>query len=999
MLVLLTAFAPIVISQQTDPGARNHQQRLESSQQVVLSPFEQQWVNNKKVISVGFDNNWPPYSFLDDQGEYQGIAVEITRRLAQRLGLELAFYPSDSWEQLYADGITGKVDLMPTVYVLPERKRWFIFSRPYLAASSYIIVEQGNRERFVDLQSLAGQTIALVKGYAESNLALTQIPDIQPRFVRTQAEALELVATGHVAATFADITNINQFTLRTGIMNLAYTQSLSGLLGEQKISFATSRQQSILAVLFDKALETLSYQELNEIYSYWNVPEQVKPETGFLAVQNVLSEQEKLWLKQHPVIRLGSGNDFPPYEFIDDNGYQGLCADYIRLIGERLDIRFETSPKLPWQNIVERVRNRQLDIFSCVGNTPMRQGMVNFSDTFLEHPMVIITNNRVGFIGDIYNLQNKTIAVDRESAALEYLSRDHPELKLRIYDDPRASLLAVSRGEVFAYAGNIASSGLLARKHGIDNLKISGQFPYQFSVAVGVRSDWPELVGIINKALNSIRIAERHAIHQKWINLDVERGLNPSLLWQLGLAALCILLAVIAWNRLLSRSIRQHTQQLIVQEHYDKLTGLPNRLLAMDRLTQMLKDAKQGQHQSAVLLVHLDKFKDITDAIGYEAGDNLIQTIAKRLATVVSGSDTVARLNGVEFLILLGDVQDTENIISTIEKIQIKLRNKFVVNQRDIRITASIGIAVYPNNADDSVSLLDKSHSAMQHAKSKARGSFSFHTEALNRDVARRVMLEEQMYTAVKQQLFTLHYQPVYSADTRTVVGVEALLRWQCDEQPISPEEFIPIAESNGLIIELGQQVLRQAINDIKTLGEALNLPLTLAVNLSPVQIQNTDFCEFLAALLRELQFPASRLELEITEGILIKNDSHISDTLNQLKNLGVTLSMDDFGTGYSSLMYLREYPFDTLKIDREFIWGIDSDESDVLLVSAAIAMGHSLGMNVIAEGVETETQLQHLIDNNCEYCQGYYFSKPLPIDRLEEKLREDRADFSEGSA
>ena len=993
MLWLIVLVSPVHSAPQSDTHTPKAQQTLSSNepiktQAIALTAAEQAWIDNKQVISVGFDSRWPPWSFRNDKGEYEGIAVEITRRLAERLGLEINYYFTDSWDQLLNDGINGKVDLIPTVYPLPERRRWFEFSRPYLAASSYIIVENSNRDRFTSLQSLAGQDVALVMGYAESDMALQIIPDVKARFVDSQAEALELVSTGKVAATIADIANINLVTLRTGIKNLAYTQSLAEQLGQQKISFATSRQQSMLVRLFDKALETLSYQELNRIYAHWNVPKQLKPEAGFLAVQNSLTEREKLWLQEHPVIRLGSGSNHPPYEFIDDNGYQGLCADYIRLIGERLNIEFKTSPQLPWSEIVERVKNRQLDMLSCLSDTQERRGFVRFTNSFLQHPMVMVTNNRVGYVGNLYSLPGQFIAVDRDSAALEFLSQQYPGLALRIYDDTRSSLMAVSRGEVFAYASNIASTGLLARRYGIDNLKISGQLPYEYSVANGVRKDWPELVSILNKALDSISIAERHAIHQKWINLEVEPGIDPKRLWQLGLAALLVVLIVAAWNGLLRRRIQEHTRMLMQQEHYDKLTALPNRLLAMDRLDQMIKEADQQQHQVAALLIHLDQFKNINDAIGHESGDRLIKTVAERLSLLVSGRDTVARIDGVNFLLLLGDINNTDEIVDAAEKVQATLRENFRINGRDTLITASIGIAVYPNNADNSFELLDKSHVAMGHARSSSRGGFSFHTEALNRNVARRVSLEQKLYAAVKAQQLQVHYQPVFSSDTKVAIGVEALLRWQTDEGYISPEEFIPIAENNGLIVELGQQVLRQAIGDVQALSAALARPLTVAVNLSPVQIQDKGFCKFLRALLEEFDFPANRLELEITEGILIKSERHITDTLSTLKSIGVTLSMDDFGTGYSSLLYLRKYPFDTIKIDREFVWGIDSDESDVLLVSAAVALGHSLGLNVIAEGVETESQLQHLIKTNCEYCQGNYFSKPLPLAELTSQLK-----------
>ena len=966
------------------PESSAAQTGAQTAKTVAFTASEQAWIENKKIITVGFDRNWPPYSYLSSSGKFEGIAVDITERLAKRLGLELAFYEAKPWPELYSDGITGQVDVIATIYPMVEREQWFDFTRPYLSVNSYITVDKRNRERFGTLLSLTGRRVALVSGYAESDAALRVVEDIQAIMVENIADAMRLVATGKVDAAIADIASASHIIAREGYINLTFTEDVSRRFGSHKISYGGNKQNAILTALLDKALETLSYAELYEIYSRWNTPKLVKPESGFLTVKDVLTDAEKTWLREHPVVRLASNQSWPPYESIDQGQFVGICADYIKLLEEKLDIRFQPSPQAPWQQLLNRLKNRQLDILSCASATPDRRNYIDFTTPFIKLPLSIIARDDVGFIGGIHILQGKTIAVEEGFSTEDYLRRSHPELQLRTYPDTLAALQAVAKGDAFAYVGDMASTNVINRRNNIGNLAIAGQISHKLSIGMGVRSDWPKLASILDKAVGAISIAEHTAIQQKWAMAERQQPFNSRLLWQLGSLAALIIIAVLLWNRSLARKVKQRTEQLLVQEHYDNQTGLPNRLLAFDRLTQMLKESEEFNQQAAVLIVHLDKYQAITDTIGFEASDQLLKEIARRFSAIVGSGDTLARIGEADFVVLLGQVSETNAIINCAEKLQSTLREKLIDTDRDFKISATIGIAVYPDNADNAVELAQKAHSAMQHALTKGRGRFSFFTDSLNRGVARRVLLEEHMHRAVKNHSFELHYQPVVDIKNQRISGLEALLRWRHEDLGnISPEEFIPIAENNELIIDIGKQVLEQAIIDTLRIQQSLSLSLNIAVNLSPIQLQEEGFAYYLSDLLHNLHFAPERLELEITEGILIKSESRIAAILNRIKDIGVTLSMDDFGTGYSSLFYLRKYPFDVLKIDREFVWDLDESDSNKLLVSAATSMGHSLGMKVIAEGVEKQQHHQHLINIGCDYCQGYFFSKPLPMHEL----------------
>ncbi len=433
-------------------------------------------------------------------------------------------------------------------------------------------------------------------------------------------------------------------------------------------------------------------------------------------------------------------------------------------------------------------------------------------------------------------------------------------------------------------------------------------------------------------------------------------------------------------------------EKIIQQAHFDALTHLPNRFLSLDRLEQMLREASRNDEKVAVLFLDLDDFKKINDTLGHEVGDKLLVESAKRLNHVIRSEDTVGRLGGDEFIILLRGIRHNSDAQSVTDLLLNKFREPFNIDNRELILTASIGIALFPDDANTSSELLRNADTAMYQAKALGRNNFSYYTESMNRDVSRRLALEEQIRGALERNEFSVHYQIQIDMKTNTIVGAEALLRWHnALLGHISPDEFIPVAEQTGLIIPLGKFVLQQALTTIK---EWHNLTpersfLRIAVNLSPRQFRDPSLVEFIENALIEQKVNACHLELEITEGVLMSGHAYIGDALNSLSQLGILLSMDDFGTGYSSLNYLRTYPFNVLKVDRCFISNIIENDADKELVNATIAMAHALGLKVVAEGVETKPQYQLLAQLNCDYAQGYLLSKPIPKAQLFELVKD----------
>ena len=420
------------------------------------------------------------------------------------------------------------------------------------------------------------------------------------------------------------------------------------------------------------------------------------------------------------------------------------------------------------------------------------------------------------------------------------------------------------------------------------------------------------------------------------------------------------------------------------QAHFDSLTDLPSRFLSLDRLSQILIEVQKNNEKAAVFFLDLDDFKKVNDSLGHEIGDKLLIEAAHRLQQTLKQNDTVGRLGGDEFIVLISSLNDENDALAIAERLLQAFRKPFKLAGRDLILTLSIGIAISPKDGTCSSVLLRNADTAMYQAKAMGRNTSSFFTPQMNVAMRRRFEIEEQMHGALERNEFELYYQPQIDVKTNTIVGAEALLRWHnIVLGEITPDEFIPIAEQTGLIAPIGVFVLQQALRFLNEWQSINKQNYTMAINLSPRQFRDPELVNIIKRTLHKNSISNACLELEITEGVLMNSQTSIRDALLQIDELGIKLSMDDFGTGYSSLSYLREYPFDVLKIDRSFITGITDNKADCNLVKAAIAMSHSLEIKVVAEGVETKEQLDLLNELNCDIAQGFYLSKPLPGAKL----------------
>jgi diguanylate cyclase (GGDEF)-like protein len=429
---------------------------------------------------------------------------------------------------------------------------------------------------------------------------------------------------------------------------------------------------------------------------------------------------------------------------------------------------------------------------------------------------------------------------------------------------------------------------------------------------------------------------------------------------------------------------RTYQSRIEQQANYDALTGLANRTLLHEQLRQSLCAAGGGSGQLAVIFVDLDHFKYINDSLGHPAGDSLLQIMAARLRACVREGDTVARLGGDEFVLLCHCPGGADEVPVLADRVLRVIAEPWSHELGEFHVTSSLGVALYPQDGSDAETLLKNADAAMYRAKDSGRNTLQFFTAELNEVLNERLDLERRLRKAMERGQLGVHYQPRIDLKSGLVVGAEALLRWQVpDDTPVPPARFIPIAEETGLIVELGRFVLRTACTQNRRWQDEGRQHLVVSVNVSPRQFLHDNFVDMVAEVLRETGLEPGYLELEITESMVMEDAPRLIRMLGELRQLGVQTSIDDFGTGYSSLSYLRRFPVHRLKVDRSFIIDVTTNPEDAAIVRTIIALGHNLGLKVIAEGVETPEQLEFLRRNDCDEVQGYCFSKPIPAEAL----------------
>lgn len=945
-----------------------------------LTVNENQWLNNHPKISVAFDGHFPPYSFINDKQRLEGFSVDLFNLLEKKIGIKFTLHPQHSWDSLYNDAQQKKVDVVATLVKRAERQQWFNFTPPYIFKSQVIITRE-NDLRINTKDALKNKKVALVKDYHYVNKVLYEHPSVIPIYVETILEALNAVAVGDADAAITSFGAGHYFRNKYLLTNLRYAAIFDKESANSSIGIRKDWPQ--LSSILGKALASIPEYKLHKLREKW-LPIDYMEELTEVG----LTKAERDWIKVHPIIRLGVDPEYAPFEYIDKKQYKGMASDYIKLLNQRLGLNMYIVDDLSWEQSINGIQQGKVDVLPVVSITPTRKKFLSFTDGYLNFHRVIVTRDEMPLINGLKDLKNYVVATQPNTSHHEYVLQ-HSAIEPKLYDNLQQALLAVSSGEADAYVGNVASSVFWIRNLNLNNLKIATATSTQVqSLHFGVRKDWPQLVTLLQKGLDSISLRQKKIISEKWLSIEYSPSTDYRLIWQIVGYFSLLVFAFILWNLSLNRKVKKRTSQLSYSANYDQLTDLPNRFLILDRLKQNIREAQESNQKVAIISIDIDNFKMINNLYGHEVGDLILHEFASRLKGSLQSYQDIGRISGNQFLMIQSHIIDADESASLAEKILTCTKKPFAPSHHDISINASLGITLFPNDGNTAELLLKHADTAMQHAKKQNQGSYIYYTEHLNHDMSRKLVIEKCLHNAIQRNEFEVYFQPKLEPESQKTVSFEALLRWTNEELgSVSPTEFIPIAEKSEIINDIGFFVITQALSALEQWQSKYNIELSIAINLSPAQFKDDNLLANIEALLNQYKVKSSTVEFEITEGVLLTKYGDIEDKLMKLESLGVSLAMDDFGTGYSSLSYLRKYRFNTLKIDREFIAELPHSDADKKLVAAIIAMAHVLGMKVVAEGVETKQQYAYLLQQNCDLVQGWLFSKALSFNDASDYL------------
>lgn len=702
--------------------------------------------------------------------------------------------------------------------------------------------------------------------------------------------------------------------------------------------------------------------------------------------------------------------DWKPFEWIDKEGnYAGMGHDFLEAFLKNSNITVTLHKTKSWAESIEAIQEGKCEVLPMAGITQERQKFLNFTKPYYYAPYVVATTNDKVFIDDIRRRLDKTYGVVKNSAAFDDLKKLYPSIKLVVVENVYDGLQRVSNGELYGFINTAPTIAYNMQEYSIIDIKISAKLSTGYKLAVAVRKDKPQLYRTLQGLVDKLDENTKTQIEMRWLSLIKEERVDYSLIYKILFVFAFILLAVAYRHFMLKRLNNQleakaeektrqlqklnqeleakvisKTKELMHQSNYDLLTGLPNRVLFLNRLEKAIENAKKHHTMIGLLFIDIDKFQNINESFGYNVGDEVLKEIANKLLKLVGESDTLSRLSGDELTIIVENPESIDAITQLAQRILELFKKPVLAEKESLYISVSVGISLYPRDALTSKDILKNADAAMHRAKENGRNNFQYYSASLTQQASERLKTQISLIKAIENQEFVVYYQPQINIANNKLLGMEALVRWQKKDGMVSPAEFIPLAEETGLIVEIDRLVMDMAIKQFAQWCEAGLEPGTLSLNLAVKHLESDFFIAMLRKKIQKYNFEIERLELEVTESDLMRNANKAIRDLNAIHALGIHIALDDFGTGYSSLSYLKKLPIDKLKIDQSFVRDIPEDEEDSAIVKAIIAMANSLGLTTIAEGVETESQKEFLHANGCENIQGYFYSKPIPAEEME---------------
>jgi diguanylate cyclase (GGDEF)-like protein len=730
----------------------------------------------------------------------------------------------------------------------------------------------------------------------------------------------------------------------------------------------------------------------------------------------LLTKEQIQYLHMKKTITICVDPKWRPYEWIDKQGkYKGMGADYFSLFTKNLPAEIVLHKTKNWAQTIKDIKEKKCDLLPMAGITKERKKFLNFTSPYYFAPYVVATTLDKSFIEDFSEKLDKKYAVIAHSAVIDDLNNRYGNIRFVTVDNIADGMKLVSQGKVFGFINTAQVISFFIQERGIENIKIDAKLPSGYHLAVATRKDELILRDIFERVIKSIDPQELAHIKSRWYGVVLETRKDYTLFYKIVGFLVLVLLALLYRALLLKRAnlelearveqktvalqklnaeleekVEQRTKALEHQAYYDALTNLPNRRLFKDRLHLALAKSKRSNSLVALYFIDLDMFKQINDSLGHHAGDKVLKIVAKRLSKIIRKEDTLARLGGDEFTLLVESAGSIAETVSIAQKMLELAKEPIEVEDHTLYISLSIGIALAPQDATNARDLLKNADAAMYKAKEEGRNNFQFYSPQMSKVAYEKIVLQSRLRQAIDNKEFDVYYQPQVDVVKHKIVGFEALVRWIDPKRGvIEPDEFIGVAQETGMIVEIDKMVQSMAIEQFAKWHKAALCKGRISINLASKELSSEDYLEGLIQQLDENSLKAEYLEIEITEGEIMRHPQEAIIKLQKIHDLGIRISIDDFGTGYSSLAYLKRFPIDKLKIDQSFVEDIPKDEDDCAIVKAVIALGENLGLSLVAEGVETKEQEQFLVEHGCRFIQGHLYAKAMSAQETEEFLRQ----------
>ncbi|MDH3533035.1 MAG: EAL domain-containing protein [Gammaproteobacteria bacterium] len=960
---------------------------------IEFTAAERAFIAEHPTIVVGGEMDWPPMDYVEN-GVYKGAAKDYLDEIAAISGIEFDIVTGYAWTGLLALLRSREIDMVPMMYWTEHRGREFNLTNPYITVRHYVFTK-GERPTIRGFEDLYGLKMAIPAGYAHIEYLDRNHPDIEIVEVPSILDAMDAVLTGQADAIIENTASIAYYTAEQSILGLV--PAFPVRFEVDNVHMAVRKDWPLLRDILQKALDEISADNTTKIMAKWTGSEAAAK--TFLTTRAEFSAAEQRYLQQQGQLTACININRMPLEAMRDYDHEGMTADYLAVLADTLKVPIRTQAYDTWQEIGGQLAAGRCDLVTLALDTARESEASLFSSPYIDENLALATQVSEGFYEDLSDLSAAKIGVVAGYTDIDRLRSRHPDIEFVEFPTLNRGLEAVADGQLFGLLDYVVTISYAIRRKYDNDLKISGDFADDaLGFSFGFRKDDALLASAIEKTVRAMPESQRQNIHRKWVAVSIEKETDYALFLETAFLASVILIFILFRHAEVRRHraeiqvknseletinsrLEEQTDSALHLAYHDQLTNLPNRAKLLADLDHSIKLCRRTGAQLAVLFLDLDRFKYVNDSLGHHIGDKLLGAVAKRISGLLRETDTLCRIGGDEFIVLLEAISDSYSPCIVAQRIVDALGQTFQIGEHSVNIGTSIGIAVYPDDTDDVNTLIKYADSAMYSAKENGRNGYSYYHEELSRKATRRIEIETALRRSLDEQDFSLVIQPIVDLQKRKVVKAEALMRWNHRELGnIPPDEFIPIAEEFGLIVELGDWVLRRACETLLQLAEQGCGIDSIAINVSSVEFLKGDIASRFKNTLDEYGVAAEQIEIEITERYMLEQEQGSENELQQLRRLGHTICVDDFGTGYSSLSYMKRLPLNIIKIDRSFIQNVPHDQNDVEISQAIISLSHSLGYEVVAEGVETEEQLDFLLEKSCNYAQGYFFSRPVTV-------------------